>query len=311
MRKYAIGADIGGSHISCDVIDLDKETIIRESFATQKVDNQASAEEILESWSTALRQSISFINKSKLAGIGSAMPGPFDYPNGIAIFTESVSKYQNLYGINVALRLKEILGLDEGSDVRFINDASAFAIGEAWMGKASKVKRSVSITLGTGFGSAFVDDGVVVVDRDDVPKLGCVWHLPYNDGIADESFSTRWFIKRYAEKSKIQTTGVKEIADKAVTDPIAKEIFVEYGTHLGEFLAPWLKKFQAEALVIGRNVTGAYKYFGIPFETALKKQHVATVIHISDHMEDAAIIGSARMFDPEYWEKIRPLLSKM
>jgi glucokinase len=311
MRKYAIGTDIGGSHISCAVIDLDKESIIRESFATQKVNNQASAEDILESWSTALRQSISFIDKSQLAGIGFAMPGPFDYPNGIAMFTESVAKYQNLHGINVAVRLKEILGLDNGCDVRFMNDASAFAIGEAWIGKASNVDRSVSITLGTGFGSAFVDDGVVVVERKDVPEFGCVWHLPYNGGIADDSFSTRWFIKRYAEKSKIQTTGVKEIADKAATDPIAKEIFVEYGSHLGEFLAPWLKKFQAEALVIGGNVTGAYKYFGIPFETALKKQHVATVIHISDHMEDAAIIGSARMFDPEYWEKIRPLLSKM
>src|ERR1035437_4584685 len=235
MRKYAIGADIGGSHISCAVIDLDKETIIRESFATQKVNNQSSAEDILESWSTALRQSISFIDRSQLAGIGFAMPGPFDYPNGIAMFTESVAKYQNLHGINVALRLKEILELEEGCDVRFMNDASAFAIGEAWMGKASNVDRSVSITLGTGFGSAFVDDGVVVVDRDDVPKLGCVWHLPYDGGIADESFSTRWFIKRYAEKSNIQTTGAKEIADKAATDPIAKEIFVEYGTHLGEF----------------------------------------------------------------------------
>jgi len=64
-------------------------------------------------------------------------------------------------------------------------------------------------------------------------------------------------------------------------------------------------------LVVGGNVTGAYKYFGVPFETALKKKNVATVIHISDHMEDAAIIGSARMFDPEFWEKIRPLLSKM
>ena len=311
MKKYAIGADIGGSHISCAVIDMDKEMIIRESFATQKVDNQASAEDILESWSTALRQSISCIDKSQLAGIGFAMPGPFDYPNGIAMFNESVAKYQNLHGINVATRLKKILGLDEGSDVRFMNDASAFAIGEAWMGKASNVDRSVSITLGTGFGSAFVDDGVVVVDREDVPKLGCVWHLPYKGGIADESFSTRWFIKRYAEKSNIQTTGVKEIADKALTDPIAKEIFVEYGAHLGEFLAPWLTKFQAEALVIGGNVTGAYKYFGVPFETALKKKHVATVIHISDHMEDAAIIGSARMFDPEFWEKIKPLLSKM
>ena len=172
MKKYAIGVDIGGSHISCAVIDLEKGNIIRESFATQVVDNQASADDILTNWTIALKKSLSHINKDQLAGIGFAMPGPFDYENGIAMFTESVAKYQNLYSIKVSKRLKELMGLSNDSDVRFMNDASAFAIGEAWCGKASKVDRSVSITLGTGFGSAFVDDGVVVVDRDDVPKLG-------------------------------------------------------------------------------------------------------------------------------------------
>jgi glucokinase len=311
MKKYAIGADIGGSHISCAVIDLDKETIIRESFATQVVDNQASAEDILKNWTIALKKSLAHINRDKLAGIGFAMPGPFDYENGIALFTESVAKYQNLHGVNVALRLKEILGLGVGTDVRFMNDASAFAIGEAWLGKAANVDRSMSITLGTGFGSAFVDNGVVVVERYDVPKLGCVWHLPCNGGIADDSFSTRWFIKRYAEKSNIQTTGAKDIAERVASDDKAKEVFIEFGTHLGEFLGPWLNKFDAKALVIGGNVTGAYKHFGKYFEEALKKQNVTTTIHISDHMEDAAIIGSARLFDPVFWEKIKHLLAGM
>ena len=311
MKKYAIGADIGGSHITCAVIDLDKETIIRKSLATQSVDNQASAEDILYNWAIALKKSLSYINKDELAGIGFAMPGPFDYENGIAMFTESVAKYQNLYSIMVAKRLKAIMGLNGDTDVRFMNDASAFAVGEAWCGKAASVKRSVSITLGTGFGSAFVDDGVVVVEGNDVPKLGCVWHLPFKDGIADDSFSTRWFIRRFEEKSMLKVSGAKEIAERASTDEKAMEVFIEFGTNLGEFLGPWLKKFQAEALVIGGNVTGAYKYFGPHFEQALKKQNVSTKIHISDHMEDAAIIGSARMFDAPFWERIKPLLSKM
>jgi glucokinase len=311
MKKYAIGADIGGSHISCAVIDLEKETIIRESFATQKVDNQASADDILENWAIALRKSIKHIDSNELAGIGFAMPGPFDYEKGIAMFTESVAKYQKLHGINVAKRLKEILKLGDGTDVRFMNDASAFAIGEAWMGKAAKVDRSVSITLGTGFGSAFVDNGVVVVERDDVPPMGCVWHLPYNEGIADDSFSTRWFIKRYAELSSHHLSGVKEIADRVTTDEKAMEVFAEFGTNLGDFLGPWLNKFRAESLVIGGNVTGAYNLFGNHFEKALKRNHVSAAIHISDHMEDAAIIGSARMFDVVFWEKIKHLLSKM
>ena len=311
MKKYAIGVDIGGSHISCAVIDLEKEIIIRESFATQKVNNQAQSEDILESWAIGLKKSLRHIDSNQLAGIGFAMPGPFDYEKGIAMFTESVAKYQKLHGVNVAIRLKEILNLGDGTDVRFMNDASAFAIGEAWMGKAAKVNRSVSITLGTGFGSAFVDNGVVVVERDDVPEMGCVWHLPYKDGIADDSFSTRWFIKRYAELSNHHLNDVKEIADRATTDEKAMEVFVEFGTNLGEFLGPWLNKFKAEALVIGGNVTGAYNLFGNHFEKALRIHNINTAIHISDHMEDAAIIGSARMFDPVFWEKIKHLLSKM
>jgi len=58
MKKYANGADIGGSHISCAVIDLEKESIIRKSFAAQKVDNQASADDILESWTIVFKKSL-------------------------------------------------------------------------------------------------------------------------------------------------------------------------------------------------------------------------------------------------------------
>jgi glucokinase len=310
MRKYAIGADIGGSHISCAAVDLEKEQILKETFASQKIDNKASAEDILRNWSIALSKTISKIEKQQLAGIGFAMPGPFDYANGIALFTHEVAKYENLHGIHVAEKLKESLQLN-GSDVRFMNDASAFAVGEAWLGKAAGTGRSLSVTLGTGFGSAFVDQGVPVVERTDVPRLGCVWHLPFKEGIADDSFSTRWFIKRYTEKTGKQAAGVKEIANEAVSNNSVMEIFTEFGNNLGELLGPWLIKFKADALVIGGNVSGAFSLFGKPLEKSLGKQNCHIRISISELMEDAAMIGSARMFNPDYWEKIKPLLSKM
>jgi glucokinase len=311
MRKYAIGSDIGGSHISCAVIDLEKEVIIKESFSTVKVDNQASSQEILDKWTSALNNSLSFIDSNQLAGIGFAMPGPFDYEKGIAMFTESVAKYQNLYGINISAKIKEKLRLPDDTDVRFINDASAFAVGEAWLGGASKVNRSVSITLGTGFGSAFIDKGIVIVERDDVPKMGCLWHLPFKEGIADDYFSTRWFIKKYSEASGIVLTGVKEIADLVTKGEKSDTIFIEFGENLGEFIGPWLNKFGAEVLVIGGNVAGAYNLFGKQFEETLRNQNVETGIYISTQTEDYAIIGSARLFNTSFWEQIRGLLPKM
>src|SRR5512145_2971396 len=102
MKKFAVGADIGGSHITCALIDLDEESILKHTYATQIIDNQAGANEILGTWIVALRASISHIDIGQLAGIGFAMPGPFEYDKGIARFTHEVAKYEKLNGINVA-----------------------------------------------------------------------------------------------------------------------------------------------------------------------------------------------------------------
>lgn len=310
-RKFAIGTDIGGSHISCALIEIEKEQIVPGSHSNKEVDNNAPADVILTAWAEALRLSMDGIDHRELAGIGFAMPGPFDYPNGIALFTPEVVKYQNLYGIDVASRLRELLDLPDECSLRFMNDASAFAVGEAWMGKARRFERSVCITLGTGFGSAFIDTGIPVVERMDVPLNGCVWHLPFKDGIADDSFSTRWFIHQYALRSGQRSSGVREIAIQAEIDPQAKELFIEFGNNLGGFLGPWLEKFKAGALVIGGNISGAYNLFGNYLEDSLKSQNLRIEISLSGLKEDAAIIGSARLLDENFWNKIKPLLIKM
>jgi len=311
IKKYAVGADIGGSHITCAVIDLRKKTILNETIASQPVDNKASAEGILNNWVLAIKRSLNDIDRNELMGIGFAMPGPFDYDTGIARFTHEVNKFERLNGVNVAQHLQTIFSLKTNNSVRFMNDATAFAVGEAWFGKAANVQRSISITLGTGFGSAFIDKGVPVVEREDVPGMGCVWHLPFNHGIADDYFSTRWFIRRYAEKSDKQLAGVKEIALRVPSDTLAKEVFAEFGTNLGSFLGSWLKKFKAEALIIGGNVSAAYPLFGKTFGMSLERQKVGTKIYISDLKEDAAIIGSARLFETNFWNEVKSLLPKM
>lgn len=310
MNKYAIGTDIGGSHISCAVVDLEKESIIEGSLVSEIVNNQAPADEILNKWVFALNKSIGTIDKTQLSGIGFAMPGPFDYENGVALF-ERVAKYEGLYGVNVAESIKKLLLLNGSAKIRFMNDASSFAVGEAWMGKAAGYKHSVSITLGTGFGSAFLDEGIPVVEREDVPNMGCLWHIPYKRGIADDYFSTRWFVKRYAERTGKTLSGAKEIADLVQVDSDAKEVFIEFGRNLGEFLTVWLKLFKAEVLVIGGNISGAYSSFGPSLEARLNEEGINIPVNISELKEDAALVGSAKLLNEPFWEKIKPLLSKM
>ncbi|MEI7661598.1 MAG: ROK family protein [Bacteroidota bacterium] len=310
-RKFAIGTDIGGSHISCAMIDLEKGAIVPGSRSFLAVDNRAPAEAILGVFSKALSGSMSHVGINRLAGIGFAMPGPFDYAGGIARFTPEVEKYEHLCNVDVATRLRDIMGLPPDCPLRFMNDASAFAVGEAWLGEARGFSRSVSVTLGTGFGSAFVENGIPVVEGVHVPANGCFWHLPFNGRIADDSFSSRWFVNQYYIRCGIRAEGVKEIAGRAATDPRAMELFEEFGTNLGNFSAPWLSLFGAGVLIIGGNISGAYNLFGNYLQDSLKKQNLRIQITLSGLREDAAITGSARMLDETFWQRIQPVVAKM
>jgi glucokinase len=311
MRNaIAIGADIGGSHIFSAAIDLSNHQLIGGTVSEQKIDNKGSSEEILTGWSTALDKTISMIDRGRLAGIGFAMPGPFDYPNGIALF-KRVEKYESLYGVDVSSEIRRRLRLSAGVPIRYINDATSFAIAEAWIGKASQSERVIALTLGTGFGSAFLLKGVPVIDGDTVPGSGCVWHLPFREGIADDYFSTRWFIRRYKEKSGQTVAGVKDIADDVAVNPVAKSLFEEYGISMGSFLSPWIEKFGAEVLVIGGNIANSFHLFGEQLKSGLSGKNITIEIHLSELKENAAVIGGARLIDEDYWVKVKDLLSKM
>jgi len=309
-KHYAIGADIGGSHITCAAIDLKSGRILRSTVTERAVNNQAHAHVIIGVWSDALAGAMKGVDEEKIKGIGFAMPGPFDYLKGIS-YIRGVAKYENLYGFNITDAISSSLGVPEGFLIRYMNDASSFAVGEAWAGSAKDYRRSLSITLGTGFGSAFIADKIPVVDGPDVPKIGCVYHLPYKDGIADDYFSTRWFLKQYKEKTGKQLSGVKELASLAPHDTIVMDLFTEFGDNSALFLSYWLKKFGAEVLVIGGNISYAYDLFGKIFESRLKREGWNGKVELSKLKEDAALLGAAYLFNDEFWKAVQHALPLM
>jgi glucokinase len=309
-NNIAIGTDIGGSHISCAAIDLLSGKIIRDTLTERPVDNQAASNVIIGAWSDALWSVLKKVPRKQVKGIGFAMPGPFDYVKGIS-YIRGVAKYEKLYGINISDAVSVNLGIQDGFLIRFMNDASSFAVGEAWQGSASGFNRSLSITLGTGFGSAFISDRIPIVDGPEVPKLGCIYHLPYKDGIADDYFSTRGLLSRYKKLTGKELSGVKELSSLAVTDKQVRELFIDFGDNAGMFLAPWLKIFRAEILVIGGNISHAYNLFGEVFEERLRKENCFCKVAISKLKEDAALLGSAFLLDDNFWKSVQHALPLM
>lgn len=309
-KNIAIGTDIGGSHISCAAVELVSGKVLKDTLSEKSVDNQASAKVIIDTWSEALSAVLAKVPVEKVKGIGFAMPGPFDYVKGIS-YIKGVAKYENLYGVNVAEAVAENLGIKDKMLIRFMNDASSFAVGEAWAGSASKYNRSLSITLGTGFGSAFISNRIPIVDGPEVPKLGCIYHLPYRDGIADDYFSTRGLLGRYKKLTGKELSGVKELASLASSDKIVIDLFTDFGDNAGLFLSTWLKKFKAEILVIGGNISHAYNLFGDVFENRLRTENCNCEVALSKLKEDAALIGSAYLLDDNFWKSVQHALPLM
>jgi len=298
-----MGIDIGGSHITCQLFDLEKNKPFEDSKTRLPVDSSNTKEKILDSWAAAIMKTVQKAKQFNIAGIGFAMPGPFDYRNGIAWF-EGVQKFESLYSVNIREEMRHRLQLPGESPVRFLNDASSFAIGEAWMGKASQHERILALTIGTGFGTTFIHNRLPVAGKERIPDDGFLYHVPFKKSVADDYFSTRWFLKKYRQETGVKIEGVKQLADRAGKDKTAAELFREFGGNLGIFLIPWIKQFGASCLVLGGNISKSYSLFEENLKVTFEKQNVKAEIYQSEHDETAALFGSAKLCEDTYYQQL-------
>ncbi len=289
-NTYVVGADIGGSHITAALIDLSNGATVEGSKCKEQVNAAADAENILSSWSKAIGDVLAFAGTT-IPAIGIAMPGPFNYPEGISLI-KGVAKYESLYGMNIRTALNASLNVK--GDIYFENDASCFALGEAWAGEGAGCNRIVAVTLGTGLGGAFLHNNHILHEGKGVPSGGYIYNLPYKNGIAEDYISSRWLLNEYHQRTGTRLPEVKSIGDQAEKqDATALTLFAEMGKALGEVLAPWLGDFEAECVVIGGNIRKAHPYFLPALQACLQEHKINTTVHISSRGEASALSGAA------------------
>lgn len=301
---YSIGADIGGSHISCSLFEHSNKVLISESLVFKKINRNAMRDDIISDWADAINLTRKTL-KQNIKGVGLAMPGPFDYYNGISLI-KGVDKFESLYQVNIREALSDKIKIPP-NQIRFINDASAFTIAETSIGEAKNFDRCVGITLGTGFGSCFSDGGQPILKRDDVPQGGFLYDKPFKDKIADEVFSTRGIIRDYFERSGKLCDSVLQVSLNAENENAARETFSEFGKQLGIFLFPYLQTFDAKVIVLGGNICRAYHLFS----GTLHQQLPGYKVYVSSLGEKAAMVGAARLLDDNYYQGIENTLKDM
>jgi glucokinase len=276
--KVVLGVDIGGSHLTAALVDLESQSIIPNTQVRQSVNTQASPESIIKSWSEGMLE-VMKRGRPFSGKIGIAMPGPFDYREGIS-FLKGQNKFDSLYGKNVKTMLARELNCQETS-ILFRNDASSFLQGELFGGAGQGFARALGITLGTGLGSAYAQNGIA----EDVD----LWQMPFKEGIAEDFLSSRWFTQRYKMLVGQEVNGVKELVSLAGKNTAAQEVFLEFGWNLSAFLREISRKFPPEVVILGGNIAQAYSLFA-PVLEEMNKQFP---IRLSRLGEEAAIIGVA------------------
>lgn len=274
-----IGIDIGGSHITMAQVDPAKREIIASTYVREHVDSFGSRETIFSSWVSAVEKVTEGLAKENLL-IGIAMPGPFDYENGISLMQQG--KFIDIYQINIKEELAERLAVSE-QQIHFVNDAGAFLEGEVFGGCVQDCNRIFGITLGTGLGTAFYD-GTAATDED-------LWDSPFRNSISEDYLATRWFVHRYKELTGQEISGTKELLDKP--QDIQTEILDEYADSFAEFIVKYISPYQPEVLVIGGNIAKMYPYFEERLHKNLSEDNIDLPVRISAIFEDAAILGAA------------------
>ncbi|HMF72201.1 MAG TPA: ROK family protein [Flavitalea sp.] len=278
-NHQAIGADVGGSHITVGLVDLESKSISSLMLYRSAVDPGASAEQILECWTRAISQLMQF---SKDLPVCFAMPGPFDYENGICL-VKGQNKFAGLYGKNIKSELAGRLNCPE-KNLYFKNDAEAFLDGEICCGSVTNAGNVIGITLGTGFGSAIYSNGEC--------REGSLWNVPFKNGVAEDYISSRWFVSKYQELTGKKIHGVKELTLLSGEHEIAKIIFDEFALNLSEFLVNFAETNKTDAIVIGGNISRAYDFFKDTLHEKIHKSYPDVAIHKSVLGESGAILGA-------------------
>jgi glucokinase len=273
--------DVGGSHVSAAVCSADGYRL--GPVVSGRHPEQHSADAFIDLL-CSLGTQASAAAKGVL-GAGLAIPGPFDYAEGISRMRH---KLPYLYGVDLRQALAQRFGW-QPANVRFLNDAAAYLLGEIGAGAARGVPRAVGITLGTGIGSAFAVDGRVVTSGPGVPPSGEIWNLPYEGKTVEDFLSTRAIQENYRQCTG-QQRAVSTIAAAAATDPTAAKVFTEFGRHLGLALRAVTSAFAPSVIVLGGGISRSSQLFLPAAELELRGMKLQ--VRISTLLDNAPLVGA-------------------
>src|SRR5690606_36065483 len=155
MKELTIGIDIGGTNTKFGLVDKEGHVITHGSISTAR---HEECRDYFKDLSNALRKAMDGIEgEYKMHGIGvGAANGNY--------YKGTIERATNLKWKGI-IPLAEMFREEFDIPAIITNDANAAAVGEMVYGAAKKMKDFIVVTLGTGLGSGFVSNGMLLNGR--------------------------------------------------------------------------------------------------------------------------------------------------
>jgi len=259
--------DAGGTYLKAGLVGDDGE-IVEGSLLSRPSDSNGDADRILARLAECLSALLDSARRhdASVTGFAFAYPGPFDYAGGRSLMRH---KYPSVYGVPLISAVSRLLRLPDVPTL-FCHDIHAFAFGVYSSGEAGEAKSLFCVSIGTGVGTGWIQNGRIVAGDDGGPKWS-IYSRPYSDGTLEDVVSARGIMRRYRELVGGDVECDPEtVALKARDGDIqAAEVYRELGSALGHIIQPILKEIEADVLLFGGKIALALDLFAPALEDAL------------------------------------------
>jgi glucokinase len=283
-----IGVDLGGTIVRVGVLDASQAQLL--AFNQAPIEATQGPEAGVSRISTLIEKTLAESGRERLDGIGIGVTGPVDSQRGLIQNPYTLPGWEN---VDIRSPLSQRFGVP----VILENDADVAALGEYWSGAGQNVRRLYAITVGTGIGTAFIQDGAIyrglggahpdgghqVVDPAGPPcycgARGCWESLASGPAIArlaqeqiTEHPSSSLLALAGGEAGRIDARLVAEAARQG--DSLALSVMENAARYFSLGLVNVVTLFVPEVIVLSGGVMNSISFFMPAIERALAEHDV-------------------------------------
>lgn len=259
MSDLVLAADMGGTNLRMAVVDSDGSF---SHLTKQPVPKGVSPDGLM-----SLIQKMSGGIREQMTGefLAVAFTAPAPIPEDFDGVLTKLPNLSSVSGMNFTAELYELFGLPVVAE----NDATAAAIGEHWLGASRAVDNSVTVTLGTGIGGGVMINGDVIRGPDGIGgEIGHITVEPKgrqckcgNVGCIEE-YASATAIQRIATEKGLSVANAADVfAAWQSGNEVARSVFEEMGSCLGQMLAGLANALNTEMFVVCGGVANAWDAF--------------------------------------------------